>query len=176
MTHQKTERRRGFTLVEMMIALAIGAVITVIIMAFFSSLSSSTQASEQYREMHRDVRHAINVLQRDITRSSGVTDWNASKKLAMTTAKTGAGTGSVEVVYELSGGKLSRKEGPAAAETLATDVKAVAFTLYDSAGNVTTTPADAYFAGAEVEVEKHGVRETYTDKLQTRARMRTKNL
>ena len=174
-----SKRKQGFTLVEMMVALAVGTVIMVLVLYSFSSLSASMKATEYYRDMHRDVRHAMDIMRRDITGGTGVSQCTASSRLTFTTTAASAGTGSVTVVYNLAdNNELSRTvSGSNTNQTLlAAGVEKVKFTLYDAAGTVTTVPANAYFVEVEVDVKTQGVRNTYEDTLQTRARMRMKDV
>jgi hypothetical protein len=59
---------------------------------------------------------------------------------------------------------------------LASGVDRVTFTLYDASGALISDPADAYFVGVEMALETQGVRNSYSDKLQMRSRMRAKGL
>jgi prepilin-type N-terminal cleavage/methylation domain-containing protein len=169
-----SKMQRGFTLVEMMIALTVGALVTIVILFSFRSLSTSLKATEHYRDMHHDVRHAMDVMRQDITRGSAVSSYASSNRLAMTVE--GSNTNLVSVVYNLSSNSLSRTEASGSTNTLATGVDRVTFTLYDESGAVTTDPASAYFVGVKMEMKTQGVRTTYADELQTRNRMRAKGL
>lgn len=167
--------KQGFTLVEMMVALTVGAAVMILILSSFRSLSTSMAATEHYKDMHHDVRHAMDVMQRDITSGSGVSQCIASNKLTLNTTGFGS-TGSVAVVYNLSNNVLSRTAGAGLAQTLATGVSKVTFALYDASGAITADSADAYFVGVDMEIKTQGVRNTYMDKLQIRNRMRVKGL
>jgi len=168
--------QQGFTLVEVMVALAVSTLVTIIILYSFSSLSTSLAATGHYRDMHHDVRHAMDIIQREITSSSEVSQCIASSRLSINTTRSGVSTGSVSVVYNLSSNVLSRTAGTGSAETLATGVAGITFVLYDASGATTATPADAYFVGVEMEMQTRGVQNTYEDKLQIRSRMRGKGL
>lgn len=164
--------RNGFTLVEMMIALTVGAAVMILILASFRSLSTSLAATEHYRSLHRAVRHAIDIMQRDIAAGSGVSACTTNSSLTLTT-----GSNNVSVVYNLANHVLSRKVGTGSAETLATGVvDKITFTLYDASGAVTADPAGAYFVDVKMEMKAQGVRDTYADELQMRSRMRSKGL
>jgi prepilin-type N-terminal cleavage/methylation domain-containing protein len=177
MKAQNLKIKRGFTLVEMMVALTVGAAVTIVILASFGSLSTSLKATEHYRNMHHDVRHAMDVMRQDIIRGSGVSACVSSNHLVMTTEVSGAGTVSVVYDYNQSSNSLSRTENSGPSVTLATGVvDKVTFTLYDASGVMTTDPASAYFVGVKMEMKKQGVRDTYVDELQIRNRMRAKGL
>ena len=174
MKAQNSKTKRGFTLVEMMVALTVGAAVTIMILASFGSLSTSLKATENYRDMHHDVRHAMDIMRQDITRGSGVSACVSSNRLAMTTEA--PSTGTISVDYILSSNRLLRAEDSGPSVALATGVDKVTFTLYDALGAITADPASAYFVGVKMEMKKQGVRDTYMDELQIRNRMRAKGL
>lgn len=174
MRNLRSRIQGGFTLVEMMLALTLGAVVLTLILSSFRSLSTSMAATGRYRDMHHDVRHTMDVMQRDITRGSGISEYLSTGRLALTT--TYKGSNQVSVVYNLSSNILSRTEGSSSAEVLAEDVKALGFVLYDASGEVTTDATVAYFVEVNLAMETRGVRETYEDQLRTRIRMRSKGL
>ncbi len=167
--------QQGFTLVEMMVALTVGALAAIVILYSFGSLSTSLKAAEHYRNMHYAARHTIDVMGKDIASGSNVSACVSSSGLTMTVMRSDGST--VPVVYNLSGNSLSRSEDSQSSVTLATGVDKVTFTLYDESGtnNVTATPANAYFVDVKMEMKTQGVRNTYTDVLQTRNRMRVKS-
>ena len=166
--------KQGFTLVEILVALATGTLVTIIILASFGMLSTALKATENYRSMHHDVRYAINLIRRDITRGAGVLACVPSARLEM--AVQNSGTNTVPVVYNLSGNCLFRTEASGPSVSLATGVDKITFALYDPAGVLTADPAGAYFVGVKIEMKTQGVRDTYADELQVRSRMRAKGL
>ncbi|MEI8207195.1 MAG: prepilin-type N-terminal cleavage/methylation domain-containing protein [Kiritimatiellales bacterium] len=173
MKTQASKMQQGFTLVEMMIALTVGALAAIVILYSFGSLSTSLKATEHLRNMHYGARHAIDIIGKDIIRGANVSACVSSNNLTMTVMRSDAST--VPVVYNLSGNSLSRSENSQTAVTLATGVNKVTFTLYDTEGVVTAAPASAYFVDVKMEMKTQGVRNTYTDELQTRTRMRVKS-
>jgi hypothetical protein len=125
--------------------------------------------------MHHDVRYAIDVIGKDITRGSSVSECVSSNKLVI--AVMGSDASTVSVVYNLLSNSLLRTEGSQPSVTLATGgVDKITFTLYDAAAVLTVNPASAYFVGVKMEMKVQGVRDTYVDELQTRSRMRAKGL
>lgn len=170
--HYRTHQ--GFTLVEMLVALTVGSLVTIIILSSFRSLSTSLAGTENYRDMHHDVRYAMDVMRRDITKGSSVSECVASNRLVMLVESAASNT--VSVAYNLASNSLARTEASGSANTLATGVDKVTFTLYDKLGAITSVPADAYFVGVKMEMKTRGVREVYADELQTRNRMRAKGL
>jgi prepilin-type N-terminal cleavage/methylation domain-containing protein len=172
-----SKKRQGFTLVEMMVAVTVGAFSIVLILSSYLAISTSLSASSHYRDMHHELRHAMDILRKDISRGSGVSQCTASNKLTMTTTVgVPPYTNTVSVVYNLAGNTLSRTEASGQPVTLAMGVDSVLFTLYDASGTGTANLADAYFVGVKMAMKRQGVRNTYKDALETRNRMRCKGL
>ncbi len=177
MKTQASKMQQGFTLVEMMIALTVGALAAIVILYSFGSLSTSLKATEHLRNMHYGARHAIDIIGKDIIRGANVSACVSSNNLTMAVVCIDS-TGFVvtnSVVYTLSSNSLLRTEASQPSVTLATGVNKVTFTLYDTEGVVTAAPASAYFVDVKMEMKTQGVRNTYTDELQTRTRMRVKS-
>jgi prepilin-type N-terminal cleavage/methylation domain-containing protein len=170
-----SKREQGFTLTEMMVAVTVGALSMVLIFSSFLAISTSLAASSHYREMHHEVRHAIDLLRRDLTRGSGVSNFSASNLLTVTTAA-GVSTNTISVAYTVASNQLFRTEGAGTPVMLATGVVNVVFTLYDASGAGTTSPSEAYSAGVKIGMRRQGVRTAYEDVLETRNRMRRKGL
>jgi prepilin-type N-terminal cleavage/methylation domain-containing protein len=174
MNTPRLKTKNGFTLVEMMVALAAGTLVVVVVLASFGGLSTSLKATENYRTMHHDVRYAINLMRRDITKGAGVSACVSSNRLEMNVQN--AGTNRTAVVYNMVSNSLFRTEGAGAPVTLATGVDKITFTLYDQSGQCTNDTDSAHFVGVKMEMKIQGVRDTYTDELQVRSRMRIKGL
>jgi prepilin-type N-terminal cleavage/methylation domain-containing protein len=176
MTASPSSRKKGFTLTEVMVALAAGTIIMILILASFSPLSTSLTTTETVRTLHNDVRHAMDVMTRDIARGSAVTQCIATNTLAVNAPQTGSSSNIVSIVYSLSGDTLSRKEGSDPSETLASGISAITFTLYDTAGGLTVDPSAAFFVEVDIQAQARAVLNTHTDRFRTRTRLRRKGL
>lgn len=169
------ERRRGFTLVEMVVAVALSAVAMLLVLSSFSSISLLMSTTRHNHSMRGDMRNAMMIFQRDATRGIDISEWSATNRVRMLTARHGVSTGTVDVVYEVLTNALVRI-ADGATNTLATGVQGVDFTLYDKQGATTVAPGSAFFVGMDLHLDRQSVRTNYTDRLQARARMRRKNL
>lgn len=169
------KKKRGFTLVEMMVAVTLSALSMVLILSSFLAISTSLAASSHYREMHHEVRHAMDLLRRDITRGSGVSQYSALNLLTVTTTA-GVSTNAISVAYTFASNRLFRAEASGTPVTLATGVTGVSFALYDDSGAGTTNLANAYLVGVKIGMKRQGVRTAYEDVLETRNRMRRKGI
>lgn len=63
----RKEQRSGFTLVELLIAVAITVLIVVLLGTMFSSLTSTTSRANQRIDVFRDARAALQMMERDLT-------------------------------------------------------------------------------------------------------------
>jgi prepilin-type N-terminal cleavage/methylation domain-containing protein len=172
MKTQTSKMQHGFTLVEMMIALTVGALAAIVILYSFGSLSTSLKATGYFRDMHYGARRAMDTIGKDIIRGTNVLECVSSSRLAITVMP--SNSISVSVVYNLSSNSLSRSQDSEQPVTLATGVDQVTFTLYDANRVVTVDLASACFVDVNMKMKTQGVRNTYTDELQTRNRMRGK--
>lgn len=66
---------RGFTLIELMIALLLGSVALSAAVGLLSSTLALHRDSLQRTRMNQDLRQLVDVMQRDITRAGS---WNAA--------------------------------------------------------------------------------------------------
>lgn len=156
--------RRGFTLIEMMISMAIGLVILSAIAGTFTLQTRQNGAEEQLGQMQQNVRAALDLMIREIQMAKydpastafpggtyGIT-YSASQ-LQIRADMDGNGSldsatsGSVEnIVYAYDGANLriTRQLGSGGApQTLADHVTAFAFNYYDANGNAVTSSADS---------------------------------
>lgn len=85
-------RNRGFTLVELMIAMAVGGIVMAAVMTAFMSQHRSYLAQDDVVEMQQNVRVAMDMLVRDI-RSAGYNPNNIGGGVGITTVGITAPTG-----------------------------------------------------------------------------------
>lgn len=76
-------QRTGFSLVEMMIAMAIASIIFAIVMSFSIYIARSFVATGNYADLDRASRNALDVMTRDIRESRALTAF-ATNKLTLT--------------------------------------------------------------------------------------------
>ncbi|MDD5152384.1 MAG: prepilin-type N-terminal cleavage/methylation domain-containing protein [Candidatus Pacebacteria bacterium] len=106
-THYKLVR--GFSLMELLIYIAIVAVIMVITTDTVISLSRGRGQSTARSEVDTAIRFAIARIQQDLKNASSVTTpaWNTSSATLQATVS------GVTILYDVSLGQLRRKEGAA---------------------------------------------------------------
>ncbi len=67
--HHRAPHRRGFTLVELLVAISVTAVIIVLLSQIFASTSAQWQAADQRIDAFREARTAVQIIARDLARA-----------------------------------------------------------------------------------------------------------
>lgn len=161
--HIKKEKRQkqtntcGFTLVEILIAMAIGLIVLAAVYGVFTLQNKKLKTQEQIVEMQQSARVAMDMMTREIrmagydslgTSNAGITSATANSiNFTMDLNADGDTTDSNEnVTYSLytSGGiqKLGRTTGGGAVQPVAEYIEALTFNYYDATGAVTATLAN----------------------------------
>jgi prepilin-type N-terminal cleavage/methylation domain-containing protein len=142
--------RRGFTLVELMVAALLGGIVLTGVVATNLQLMRSGVRVTQYSEMSSQVRRAIEQLEGDLKSASAIT-WNNASDITLTIPTTAGGTR--QVTYAWTSATQSFFSVPGASSAVTTGrifhVKGiptrsdgsagVAFARYDRDGNAATT-------------------------------------
>jgi hypothetical protein len=173
MSSKGKEDRKGFTLVEIIVAAGLSFVVIAMIMSSFLALSSASRGTAYYHQMHSDVRHAIDVIGKDIVSSSEIVHIASGTGVVLRVIYP-SGTGTV--AYIVVGETLKRDASGFGPTTLATGVDDVTFQMYNKEGLSTTNEEDAFFLDVKIEMSQEGVKNTYRDVLQVRHRMRNKGI
>lgn len=128
---------RGFTLVEVMVATAVGALVLTGVAAVFVGSSVSFSAVGNYVSLDRDSQYAMDQMSRDIRRSANLTTFTTNQLVFNY-----AGTTNLILTYDpLVGNLMSWKTGDGATNILLTGCEALEFSMYSnipqSGGNLT---------------------------------------
>ena len=105
---QKTGKRNGFSLLELLIYLAILSVLVVVIANIFISLSKSNGQSQARSEVNSSIRFASDLLQQDIKNASVITVPATpanTQSSTLTLTRNGA-----TIIWDTSAGILRRTE------------------------------------------------------------------
>jgi type IV pilus assembly protein PilW len=149
-------KARGFSLVELLIAIAISGIVLGAVSTLFIMQNKSYSVQEQVTEMQQNARAAMDIMTREI-RMAGY-DPSSSANASIVTATSGSinftqdldGDGSTtgtneNITYSLytSSGiqKIGRDTG-GGNQPVAENIQALTFAYYDSDGNTTAVPAD----------------------------------
>lgn len=110
MLEQKIQKKKGFSLLELLIYITILSILVVVISNTFISLSRGNGQSQARSEVNNSIRFATELLRQDLKNASAVivpASGGSGSTLTLT-------RGSVDIIYDVSGGALRRKEGAAA--------------------------------------------------------------
>lgn len=154
--NSSTTRQKGFSLLELMVALAIASVLMAAISTFYHNQLKTHVTQQELLDMQQDARGAMYMMTREI-RMAGYDPLNAGAtirlangtELAFDSDSDGTANGlisdSERFYYGLVGGNLVRgnwTEGdpssPTGLNPVALNIDALNFVYLDSAGNITT--------------------------------------
>ena len=172
MNHRHTETRRGFTLIELMIAVSLLILIVGMSSAAYIQLIMGASTATKCSEMHSTLRHAMDVMSRDIYAATNITT-RTSTYLGITKVTTG-GTRTIAYTYDASTEILYRKTASGSVP-LAEGITGMTCTMYQADG-VSTTPveASAYSIDVLLTAEADVRGQTFDDLLQMRILLRNK--
>jgi type IV pilus assembly protein PilW len=153
----KNRDPRGFTLIELIIAMAIGLIVFASVAATFTSQTRAYTAQEQINQMEQNARGALDIMSREIKMAgykpnggtvSGVVSYS-STSLTIQADLDADGAISMDAddyeqisyTYDSASQRISRQVGSAAADTLAENISAFAFTYYQASGTAPATSA-----------------------------------
>lgn len=131
---------KGFTLIEILISLAITTIVMAGIFSTFNAQSKSFSAQQQVTEMQQNARAAMDMMTREI-RMAGYSE---------TRGVTFDNSTSIRFIYSnysvayrrYSGAKLGRIVNSGPSQAVAENIQALSFSYQDVNGNSTATVAD----------------------------------
>ena len=154
MQYCKLRNITGFTLTELMVAMAIGMVVLSAVTTTFMAQARFYNAQEQINEMQQNARGALDVITRELKMAGykpnggtfdGVT-YSVSQLMiqADLDGNGGISTSSsaneqITYAYDSTNKRITRKIGTGTVEALADNITAFTFSYLDSSGATTTT-------------------------------------
>lgn len=129
-------RRRGFTLVEVMVAAALGAIILAAVLTAFIYLARSANSLNQYSELQMRARRVMLQAGNDLRQATGVT-WVDARTLAVTVDGT-----VVTYAYDAATQRLTRTPAGGTTSTLAANLVSFQFNAYNLAGTALDLTSD----------------------------------
>jgi len=179
--HRRFSSRAGFTLVEVMVSAAIGAMILAAVLTSYILTARGFRAISNYWELHSDGRLAIDRFAADMRAVSDITSWSATGplvvKIPLAFSSTGVATSTKTITYSYSNGALYRTDSSTGATSmLATNIYQLDLQLYDRLGSNTTVLAIAKGIRMELFLRKTlGSQQQTEDYLSARLNMRNKS-
>ena len=108
---QKNQKKRGFSLFELLIYISVLSIIVVVISSILISFSNSNARSQAISEVNSSVRFASELLRQDLKNASSISvPATGNSSSTLTLVRNG-----VTIVYDTASGILRRKEGAASA-------------------------------------------------------------
>jgi len=154
MQYCKLRNITGFTLTELMVAMAIGMVVLAAVTTTFMAQARFYNAQEQINEMQQNARGALDVITRELKMAGykpnggtfdGVT-YSVSQLMiqADLDGNGGISTSSsaneqITYAYDSTNKRITRKMGTGTVEALADNITAFTFSYLNSSGATTTT-------------------------------------
>lgn len=169
------DRRRasgGFTLVEIMVAAAVGMLVIAMSMSSFLALSRAAAGSVNAASVHSQLRIGMDRVTSDLIGASAITTWYP-KNYIIFNALTPSGSES-RILYHYKYGKLFYTLRGGKWTVLIENVDDVTFTLYDADGDETTVPVEAVSVGVKISGTRQWARESYSDEVYARVMLRNK--
>jgi type II secretion system protein J len=170
---RSTQNAAGFTLVEVMIVAALTLMAVSLSISSFLTLARASTSASAYAHMHAELRHAMDVLERDIRAGISVSGSDQANSSRIT-LQVKTISGDEQIVYYTYGTTLYRRQGGQARE-LANGLSSVNFTLLDANGAATTS-ANANTIEIVLKGSARILSNTCEDILQTRVQMRNKDV
>jgi len=157
----KLRLNAGFTLVELMVSIAIGLVVMAAVATTFTSQTRAYSAQEQINQMEQNLRGALDIMTREIKMAgykpnggtvTGVVSYSSTNLTIQadidgngTLLASGVGSDTaneqIAYVYDSVNKKITRQVGGGAATTLAENISAFTFTYYQTSGSTLATSA-----------------------------------
>jgi prepilin-type N-terminal cleavage/methylation domain-containing protein len=135
----RTRRRAGFSLVELLISLSLVLMLTLALLTSYVFIARGDQSLKNYGDMNTQARKLLERLGEDLRAATDVTNFTATT-LTLTVPTNVTASTTQDVVWEFDSvdRKVTRQAGTAAPVTYARDVELFSF-YYANGNNVETT-------------------------------------
>jgi type IV pilus assembly protein PilW len=157
MHHLKLKKTEGFTLIELMVSMAIGMVMLAAVTTTFMLQTKTYNAQQQINEMEQNARGVLDVITRELKMAgykpnggsfSGVT-YSTTQLMIQTDLDASGGISTsttaneqITYAYDSTNKQITRAVGTGSALVLADNITAFTFSYLDSTGASTTTSAN----------------------------------
>jgi len=141
----RSSYRSGFTLVELMVTMALAGLLMSSLVALGMFTSKSFYMMANYEDLDKQSRHTVDLLSREIRNASALVSFstNSPASLQFTNATGGYG---VTVTYYTNNGTLMFAKTGQATQMLLTNCDNWSFALYDRYPNITSNSVSFYSA------------------------------
>jgi type IV pilus assembly protein PilW len=156
MHFRSSAKTAGFTLVEMMVAIAIGMIVIAAVTGTFTAQTRQNKAEEEISQLHQNVRGALDLISRELMQAgfktpggsvTGLTYASTTQLFIQADIDSSGGIDtnntSVEYItydYDSANLRITRKLGPGGTpEVVADNITACTFSYKDASDATTTT-------------------------------------
>ena len=158
--HRARRQLRGFTLVEMMVGLAIATVVLIGILTTYILAIKGLTAVSNYAEIHGGGRRSADTIAKDMRSVSSISSFPNQSNIVVVIPtsfnSSGVITSSKTVSYFMSKGALYRTDSSTGfTDRLATNIYQLTFTLYDRNTNVTSLVGSAKGVQVDIKLRKN---------------------
>jgi prepilin-type N-terminal cleavage/methylation domain-containing protein len=157
--HRARRQPRGFTLVEMMVGLAIATTVLMGVLTTYILTVKGLIAVSNYAEIHRGGRKSADTIAKDMRGVSSISSFPNPSNIVVVIPtsfnSSGGITGSKTITYSMSNGALYRTDSSTGfTDRLATNIYQLTFTLFDRNTNVTAQVSSAKGVQVDIKLRK----------------------
>lgn len=174
-------RDSAYTLVEVLVAAAVGAIVLAAISTTYIISLRGFRAVSNYAEIHADGRLAVNKFSRDMRAVNDIASFSSSYLRATIPTNftaSGAVAGVKTITYSYNSGCLYRTDSSVLGGSpllITTNIQSFGMTMFDRAGNATTLASNARGIQLDMTLRKRVVSQQQTeDFISARLVMRNK--
>jgi len=161
MQSSRIQKTAAFTLIELMVAIALGMIVMASVATTFTSQTRTYSAQEQINQMEQNARGALDIMLREIKMAgynpasgtvTGVVsytsttltiqaDVNGNGTLLASGVGSEAANEQIAYAYDSTNKTITRQVGSGTVETLAENIDGLTFTYYQASGTTLATSA-----------------------------------
>lgn len=166
----KVKQQKGYTLIEIMIALTIGSFLIVGVSTVYSSINSVSQTSKNLESAQEILRYSSQIFHRSIKQTTSVPIIVDVNQLTVTQSAGAiacdgvvpniAPAATYTEVYNLNGVRLECDVNNTGYQTLLTGIKNISYTLNNNLVEITITPQglpDNFGGSIQIDVSLSGI-------------------
>lgn len=173
---RKTRSDDGFTLIELMVSIAIGMIVMASVATTFTSQTRTYAAQEQINQMEQNLRGALDIMSREIKMAgykpnggtvTGVVSFSSTALTIQadisadgTVLASGAGSDTayeqIAYAYDSTSKTITRQVGSGTATTLAENISAFSFLYYQAQSGTTSATATTASAIRQIKISMTG--------------------
>lgn len=133
---RRSQRRLGYTMVEVMVATGLGGIILAGVASLIMYASKSSLAMVNYTDLDGKSRYALDVISREIRQANALMGYQANRSLTLTNSDQAA---AITLTYDPTARTVVMSKTGQADQTVLTECDNWAFSLYQRTPYITAT-------------------------------------